>query len=342
MKVYLHYEEGEDTKRHMTLKLTLPRKWDGDSPVRVLELFVEAYNKRKPDTPLDLENVHMEANGVTLTKADTIGESMVDRGDVLVARGPTPEGSPKPLRACKAALTPTFTQSVGFHCRPHFPATVAGMAGDDGLSRCRNYGCNKRYAEAENSREACLHHTAPPLFHDTKKGWSCCEKRVYDWDEFQAIPGCTRGPHSTVDPKELFAASPNAVSPGEDAAAGPPAEVPVVPAVRSIEDFNTSNPDATTAAAAAVNSMAAASRRSTRRPDGTAKRVEPGCQRDFVVAENNPAACRHHTKPPVFHDTGKYWACCPGTVKYDFDDFVTIPGCTVGSHDDGEQQPAEA
>ncbi len=36
---------------------------------------------------------------------------------------------------------------------------------------------------------------------------------VYDWDEFQNIPPCSKGKHSTADPKTLFAASPNAVNP---------------------------------------------------------------------------------------------------------------------------------
>jgi hypothetical protein len=28
-KVYIHYEEGEDEAKHLTLKLTLPSKWAG-------------------------------------------------------------------------------------------------------------------------------------------------------------------------------------------------------------------------------------------------------------------------------------------------------------------------
>lgn len=57
----------------------------------------------------------------------------------------------------------------------------------DGRLRCRNYGCNQNFTEAENSDAACRFHTAPPVFHDTKKGWSCCPKRVYDWDEFNLV-----------------------------------------------------------------------------------------------------------------------------------------------------------
>ena len=38
-----------------------------------------------------------------------------------------------------------------------------------------------------------------PVFHDALKGWSCCKKRVTDFGEFLAMPGCTAGPHSEQD-----------------------------------------------------------------------------------------------------------------------------------------------
>ena len=34
-------------------------------------------------------------------------------------------------------------------------------------------------------------------FHDLKKGWTCCDVIVYDWDEFSKIPTCAVGFHST-------------------------------------------------------------------------------------------------------------------------------------------------
>ena len=38
------------------------------------------------------------------------------------------------------------------------------------------------------------------MFHDTKKGWTCCNTVVYDWDEFQKIPACSHGAHTEIDP----------------------------------------------------------------------------------------------------------------------------------------------
>ena len=38
MKVYVHYEEGSDAEQHVTLKLTLPKRWNDESPVKLLKV----------------------------------------------------------------------------------------------------------------------------------------------------------------------------------------------------------------------------------------------------------------------------------------------------------------
>lgn len=63
---------------------------------------------------------------------------------------------------------------------------------------CKNNGCRKKYVEADNHEKACLHHPGKPIFHDTKKGWTCCNKIVYDWDEFQKLPHCAEGSFQTL------------------------------------------------------------------------------------------------------------------------------------------------
>lgn len=70
------------------------------------------------------------------------------------------------------------------------------------------------------------------------------------------------------------------------------------------------------------------------RTDGKARCVNYGCQKEYVVAENPADACSHHTGPPVFHDAGKFWSCCPKNVKYDFESFLQVPGCAKSSHRD--------
>ena len=310
-KVYVHYEEGADAELHVTLKLTLPAKWASESPLKLLELFVEAYNTRKPANVLDVAQVHLEdKQGVALAANDEIGEVIADRADVHVRHGPTPEGKAKPAAATEEKE----------------PKKNEGE--NDGKVRCRNYGCNKFFSEDENADDACRHHVKPPLFHDTKKGWLCCEQRVYDFDDFQKIQGCTVGRHSTLDPKLAFAASPT-VANAQNAIDNQQ------PALKSIADYNKENPDAATAVSSALKTANEPTKNVERRSDGTAKCINKGCQKDFVVAENNDKACQYHSQHPVFHDRGKWWACCPDTVKYEFEDFVKIPGCQVGPHNDG-------
>lgn len=56
---------------------------------------------------------------------------------------------------------------------------------------CKRKGCGMTYTgdpRAEN--QPCLHHPGAPTFHNGNKGWSCCERRVWIFDEFLSIPGC--------------------------------------------------------------------------------------------------------------------------------------------------------
>ena len=34
-----------------------------------------------------------------------------------------------------------------------------------------------------------------------------------------------------------------------------------------------------------------------------------GCQKKFRESQNRDRICQHHIKPPIFHETRKYWAC---------------------------------
>mmetsp|Transcript_7326 Transcript_7326/g.9655 ORF Transcript_7326/g.9655 Transcript_7326/m.9655 type:complete len:312 (-) Transcript_7326:185-1120(-) len=303
MKVYVHYEEGENADLHKTLKLTLPKKWVQQSTEQVLDLFLGSYNKKNPENQLEMGNVHLEnSRGQKICRADIVADVMNDREDIYVRHG----------------APPVREETKQEEAKPE----------NKGL-RCRNYGCNQFYEEEENSDTACSHHTGPPIFHDTRKGWSCCKKRVYDWDEFQQIEGCAKGRHSTVDPKLTFAASPTV------AAANAAEEKNPGPALKSIDDYNRNNPEAVTAAASAVKSLKVEETKCTRQTDGTARCLNKGCQREFMVAENTTTSCQYHRANPVFHDTGKYWSCCPDKVKYDFDDFMKIEGCCIGYHQDG-------
>ena len=73
----------------------------------------------------------------------------------------------------------------------------------DGAS-CRRRGCGATY-KAGQSREGeeCIHHPGQALFHEGTKGWTCCRKRVLEFDEFMKLLGCkTKSRHLFVGKKK--------------------------------------------------------------------------------------------------------------------------------------------
>jgi len=62
-----------------------------------------------------------------------------------------------------------------------------------------------------------------------------------------------------------------------------------------------------------------------------------GCQKKFDPAKNHDTACVYHESPPVFHETNKWWSCCPHIKGYDWESFQAIKGCKVGRHSSEKQ-----
>lgn len=64
---------------------------------------------------------------------------------------------------------------------------------------CKNKACGSRFKEKDNHDKACTYHAGPPIFHDRKKGWGCCDKHAHDFDDFLKIPPCTQGRHNPIE-----------------------------------------------------------------------------------------------------------------------------------------------
>ncbi|RLN58114.1 hypothetical protein BBJ28_00001352 [Nothophytophthora sp. Chile5] len=370
-KVYMHYDEGDETL-HLTLKMTLPSKWAGhtvdylkevgSSAIRAAlecsgteadaeqllmwlwlagQFFVEHYNKKKPENVVDGAHMHLEKKANVVLYGDELLHTAVQKyDDVFLKAGAS---TMKPVRAESKDLETSSRFGWVVWCVPVLisrllPAncccviTESAAPGSAGKSllQCKNHGCQQKFLETENHDQACRHHSQPPMFHDMKKGWQCCStKMVYDWDDFEKIEPCVVGRHSAVGPNEQFAASPT-VAAAESAASAAGSSVPAAPpSLKSIDDYNEKNPNAVTAVSAAVDNQQAPP---PVRTDGKAHCVNFGCQQEYVVSENTESSCRHHTGAPVFHDAGKFWSCCPKSVKYDFDSFLKLPGCAVSAH----------
>ena len=69
---------------------------------------------------------------------------------------------------------------------------------------CYNRGCGKTFNPRDNPPDSqdCIHHPGAPFFHETYKGWTCCNKKSTDFTEFLNTPGCARGRHSREKPIE--------------------------------------------------------------------------------------------------------------------------------------------
>ncbi|PVU86683.1 hypothetical protein BB559_006433 [Furculomyces boomerangus] len=72
---------------------------------------------------------------------------------------------------------------------------------------CKRQSCGEKFIDLETSRgdgsekAKCNYHSGQPVFHEGSKGWSCCKRRVLEFDEFLKIKGCKSGKHLFGEPK---------------------------------------------------------------------------------------------------------------------------------------------
>ncbi|KAF9999591.1 hypothetical protein BGZ80_003468 [Entomortierella chlamydospora] len=62
-----------------------------------------------------------------------------------------------------------------------------------------------------------------------------------------------------------------------------------------------------------------------------------GCEQSYDEATNSDTACTFHPQGPIFHEGLKGWSCCSKRVV-SFDQFLAIPGCSVGRHTDAPRE----
>ncbi|KAI8930208.1 chord-domain-containing protein [Entophlyctis helioformis] len=164
-------------------------------------------------------------------------------------------------------------------------------------------------------------------------GWSCCTKKVTDFDDFLKIPGCTAGKHSAVAPAPI----PKPVAKPVDT----PSAVASSVSSAGVETFTTAAPAPTPAPAPALAQPTPEKPAAPREQDlhdapdaviapGTVCRRK-GCNAAHVDAASRTQPCVHHPGAPIFHEGSKGWSCCARRVL-EFDEFLKIPGCTTALH----------
>lgn len=213
MKVFLNYTDHADEALHKTLKITLPKSWKNGPTSKLLNQFVESYNTSLGEqNPLSVDCLHLalrEGEEWEPLPSDAITiEVIPDRSDVFVMHGPS------------TTLAEIESKAAAEKKRK--------KEEDATMARCTHFGCKKRFPKGGPYPD-CQYHAAPPVFHETVKYWSCCpDKKAYDWNDFELIPGCLTGKCSEVKEQgKLFLG-------GTDmrAQAGENSQL------RSIDDFN--------------------------------------------------------------------------------------------------------
>ncbi|KAG0152230.1 hypothetical protein CROQUDRAFT_35684 [Cronartium quercuum f. sp. fusiforme G11] len=76
-------------------------------------------------------------------------------------------------------------------------------------SKCKRLTCGQEWSGEPGGKrgklvqDECTYHPGTPIFHEGSKGYSCCKRRVLDFDDFLKIVGCKNGSHLFVGPPKL-------------------------------------------------------------------------------------------------------------------------------------------
>lgn len=131
------------------------------------------------------------------TVDDTPAPAPAPPSDDTTSQPDPPVAAPVPERPVK----PIHSPAIAPPSNPPSPAPAQDeteFSDDESLeipanASCRRRGCNAVYeggSDASRDAETCVHHPGQPVFHEGSKGWSCCKKRVLEFDEFLKIQGC--------------------------------------------------------------------------------------------------------------------------------------------------------
>jgi len=212
----------------MTVKLTLPKSWAKGPAQRLVDTFVEAYNKKHGDAPLEATEHHFEKKDGFVVPFDAPVNSFMESGEDLFLKNgpalsmaalkftiPTAEcEQEKPAAKAKAKPQSSMAAAIAAaDAKKRAEEEAEGKSSaapkvpeaTDGTLLCKRFGCNKRYDPNDNPDDACQHHSKPPVFHETRKFWSCCPEQIgWDWESFQAIKGCCVSSHSNETQGQRF------------------------------------------------------------------------------------------------------------------------------------------
>lgn len=93
MKVYLVFN-GEEGKPEMKLKLTLPEKWLGGPVQKITEFFVEQYNKKYPESTLNVAEYELlNKNNILFPPQATCSSVVHEYEDLILSKKAPPKAT---------------------------------------------------------------------------------------------------------------------------------------------------------------------------------------------------------------------------------------------------------
>lgn len=138
------------------------------------------------DKPPQVEKKEVPADGAAVLKEATTANN--NALPTAMPRGPI--------------ATPTPSSATPPPPPPESEDDDASLEIPDGRV-CRRRACDASYKKGveRSDAENCVHHPGVPIFHEGSKGYSCCKRRVLEFDEFMKIEGCK------TKPRHLFVGS---------------------------------------------------------------------------------------------------------------------------------------
>eukprot|EP00466_Bigelowiella_natans_P020436 jgi/Bigna1/73395/fgenesh1_pg.24_\ len=323
LKITLHYDDCAE-ERQLQLSMKIPKKWRGGPVDKVTDFFVEYYNGKFPENPLDPKQIHAENAGGSKFHADDVVEvSFINKEHIYIK-------VPMRRRGASAQRGETKERKGKRPFAPHLPELWAAKS--DIVRK------EKWFQGMLPSSVLKL----GPVFWNGYKYWACCsERKAYDWNDFMKIPGCLCGPHSTKKPEGSELLSPTII-----AARQAELEAKKRAAQPQLNDINAYMKESKKA----EKPKKKPAKKKEILPEGQKRSIcavvwfgvcssflHGVCKELFVVKDNHDKACLYHRGQAVFHDGAKYWTCCSEDRKaYDWDQFMKIKPCSLGRHWDGE------
>ncbi|KAJ6102890.1 hypothetical protein N7486_005317 [Penicillium sp. IBT 16267x] len=129
----------------------------------------------------------------TTGKHSTVDDTPAPEPPKVTEEPPAP--APAPVEVKTLPERPAIT-AIAPPTPPANPSPAEPDSDDPSLeipanATCRRRGCGATYTgSAARDDEKCVHHPGQPIFHEGSKGWTCCKRRVLEFDQFLKIPGC--------------------------------------------------------------------------------------------------------------------------------------------------------